>query len=436
MGNAWGHGASGFGRGFMNGYQFVQGAQDRDAALEKERRFGETLRSMYGPQPGDATGMPQNIALPQRPVPMPGARPMPNTATMPAGAPPPTGAPPMPGAPPSQAMQPMNDFGPSGPQAGPFPRAPEMPMQQPQDLTWQNVIKAAAKQLGTSDPRALAGIVDSFLPLMNSNSQMEWRDLKGKFDARKQRDLQGHRERGYEDRDQDQELREEKFTEGKRVNDARIKRINTQVASAATQAKLPPETKATLDIYMKMFTRADTSLSVARTNLQRAMFEGSAKNKQAAQADVAMLQQQRDEAQRELTDYMAQSMPKANIDFSESAEPGAAPPITTGPLKKGANDANAPASYVKTKGGNTAQLGNENVVAPKRTAPYAPPTGESGRTAQPPASVLEVTATPAPKSAKALPLPKSKTMLVKDRIYDIPGKGPHKFTGTGFVPVK
>jgi hypothetical protein len=50
------------------------------------------------------------------------------------------------------------------------------------NLTWPAVLAAVAKQFppGTKT-EVMARVVDRMLPLMNSNSQMEWRELQGRL---------------------------------------------------------------------------------------------------------------------------------------------------------------------------------------------------------------------------------------------------------------
>lgn len=180
------------GRQLMNrqrGMQLQEGAGDQAG----QQAFGNALRLMFGgagaqgpppmpPQPGQASmpagGPPQGPA--GMPPPMPGGAMMsqqPMAQQMPPmqgggmGPPPGPGGPggpppgPMPGGPP-----PMGPGGPGGPPGG----APGGQQGQPQ-LDLPTIIQAVTKSNPGAPPGVIAKAVDRFMPLMNVQAQMMWR---------------------------------------------------------------------------------------------------------------------------------------------------------------------------------------------------------------------------------------------------------------------
>lgn len=457
------HGGAGAVRGFMGAYQFMQAMQDRKRALEGERLFGDTLRTMYGPQPGEATGAPQNLLPPggvqggppggnppmQVPgmQPMPGAMPGPQGMTQPMpqgpGMPmplsarppmPPPGGPPMggpPGMPPPPAPQ---DFGSGAPSGAPLPNAPEGAMQRPApQLEWKSVLTTLARQNPNADPATLGRVVDRLLPMMNSQSQMEWREISGRIKALEQerKTSQGDRRLDQGDRRLDQGDAANK--ERRRMNDARINKINTSIDTAATQAKLPPETKAILDTYKTFYNRMSTALNVAQTNLQRAMFEGSEENKVAAQQDVKEAEEALRDAQTRLESYVAKLLPTAKLDFTGEQTP-AKPGKTSGTGYGQIEQLATGEQVVPLKSGGKAQVGagSAPAIKPGDMAPT--------RMEKPIANTTpKVTAKPSPSAstqAQSFPLPKSKAMMVKGRQYG-PIKGAmYTWDGAQLVKVK
>ena len=121
-----------------------------------------------GPQPmspgGGQPGMPQAA--------VPGARPM----MPPQGGPPQgglVGSPQGPGM--GQQQPPATAPMPGQPQGGMQPQGGQSPQGQ---LTWQTVVqKVVQSNPGVKDPRVIAAAVDKFLPLMNQQTQQQWKEM-------------------------------------------------------------------------------------------------------------------------------------------------------------------------------------------------------------------------------------------------------------------
>jgi hypothetical protein len=183
--------------------------------------MGNALKMLGGGQQG---GMGQQGGLPppgmppgppQQPMqPSPGSGPAgPGPGGMPprpAGGMPPGGLPPQIGGPPPQMrpqMPPPGAGGPPGmPQGGPPPVTPQgMGGQQPggRQLDWRQLVQAVQQSNPDIKPDVLAEAVNQFLPMMNAQSQQEWRmvSLQLREDALKQREQQFElAERGRTDR--------------------------------------------------------------------------------------------------------------------------------------------------------------------------------------------------------------------------------------------
>lgn len=133
-----------------------------------------------GPPPGGAPPMPSPGQPPAPPPQMPMQQGQPQ--------PMPQATPPMPmqpggGQPPPMPQQPMG-----GPPAGP----PQMPggqpggqpgMQQNPALDWRVVFQKVQQANPGAPPQVLAAAVDKFLPLMNQQAQMQWREVSQQLRA-------------------------------------------------------------------------------------------------------------------------------------------------------------------------------------------------------------------------------------------------------------
>ena len=120
------------------------------------------------PPPGQPPAPPPQMPMQQgQPQPMPQARP---PMPMQAGG----------GQPPPMPQQPMG-----GPPAGP----PQMPgggqpgMQQNPALDWRVVFQKVQQANPGAPPQVLAAAVDRFLPLMNQQAQMQWREVSQQLRA-------------------------------------------------------------------------------------------------------------------------------------------------------------------------------------------------------------------------------------------------------------
>jgi hypothetical protein len=151
---------------------------------------GQALQQMYGgqqlgppppsPPPGQSSPpvqptMQPNIQQPPMPMPRPPGAPQPMPGQMPAMRPPgPPGMPP--GAPPG---------GPGGPPGGGPPGGGPPGMQQPAPgqgqqgpaLSLESVMQAVVKVSPGAPPQAIMSAVNKFLPLMNTQAQMQWREI-------------------------------------------------------------------------------------------------------------------------------------------------------------------------------------------------------------------------------------------------------------------
>lgn len=407
----WAGGLSGFSSGLRSGYDFMEMLNERDRMRQGEEAVGNVIRDMFGPKPptpmpGADTGMPQQAPM-RSPAPtaytpsaLPGTTPMPQQAPM-------RGSMPTQRAPNFEVMSQAPDSG------------------QPA-LTWQNVLQSVAKQFppGTN-PRVMVPVVDRLLPLMNSNSQMEWRELQGKLGGERVAQSGERVEQGWrkvEQGDQRIAQRDKQLAESRRMHDARISRINQQVNTAAAAAKLPPETKAMLDMHTKIFTQAGTSLRVAQTNLQRAQYEGSEDNVKAAQQDYEEAQASYDAALKSMSDYTKSIMPKAKIDFQDTAP--AAAPAQSAPRAGATQTLPTGEVVTTTKTGAKAQIG----TAPAPGGPVAKQTGEAGEIARKPPPAVK-SATPGKTYPDAPRIPSQRKA---NTTYMTP-KGPLTWTGTGWI---
>lgn len=147
------------------------------------QRLQSLFQSPQAPQPAAGAPAPQG-GMAQ--APMPGAQPMPMQAPqmnvpgggMPQGMPA-NGMPPgMPGQPPmGGGAQPGGIPQPGGAPMGGQPQPGGMGGGMP-SLDWRTIIQQVVKaNPDVKDPRVLAAAVDKFMPIMNSQSLMEWRQL-------------------------------------------------------------------------------------------------------------------------------------------------------------------------------------------------------------------------------------------------------------------
>lgn len=462
-------------RGFKDMYQFMAAMQDRERSLEAEKMFGSTLRDMYAPAPqpapGASTGMPTNAPM-RPPMQIPGAQPMPQA--MPPQAPmqapmrspmqPPMGQPPAPppysqvpqgggqmpvqramlspppagggGMPQAPMRSPMSQppGGPGMPQApmrgGPgamgseFETMPTQPQQQlPTNLDWRTLMTKLAEKNPGADPATLARVVDRAMPMMNSQSQMEWRELSGKIRALEQERKTTQGDRSLDIREDNAETSKGRLAETRRMHDVRIKKISTDIDRVGREAKLPPEVKAQLEVFRDFYKSTATSVRVAQTNLQRAQYEGKPENIATAQEDVKEAEAAMQAAEQRVMQFVTKIAPKAKLDFSAPAEG-----------KLGAGGSFAPGSSVSepetnengeqivtTKLGTKAQVGMEEPEPQVASGPAASASALDSGAARPPDTV---SARPPPAGGKTYPMPPQTpagmAMLVPNRRYTMP----------------
>lgn len=252
--------------GLSAAYPGFLAAQDQDAIarlhkmqaatgendLLGQQAYGRTLASMAQvpgtttmQHPGMPFGGPQGaMAMPpgqqsppmQHGGPMPLVnpqqqfRPMPQPGMQPGGQGMPPGAPPMPGMPP---------MAPGGGQP------PQQPPGQPQggasQMNWQSIAQQVAKANPNANPEVIAAAVDKFLPLMNQQSQQEWKMMSmalaaQRVDQGQQRTDQGQQR--IDQRDDQFEQRENRLkTSGAVKQDQAWQRLEVQKSEAARKAQ-------------------------------------------------------------------------------------------------------------------------------------------------------------------------------------------------------
>lgn len=171
---------SGAGEGFDTGALNAQKIRQNQVDAAGQAAAGNALMALFNsPIPGAQPIQPAAMAQPRPPVqasmqpaipggqaPMPASRPAaaPQMSTLP-------GAQPMASAPPASMTMPSGGM-PGGPPLG----AQQQPGGSLHMLDWRTVIQSVVKaNPGVKDPRVIAAAVDRFMPIMNSQSQQEWR---------------------------------------------------------------------------------------------------------------------------------------------------------------------------------------------------------------------------------------------------------------------
>jgi hypothetical protein len=193
-------GLSGLG-GVYGGYIQAEGDEatarkkkyDIDQQQAADMAFGRTLQLLGGGQGQQQGGMQPPMGGPPPGMPPQGQPPMqgPPPGQPPQGMPPPQGQPMRPPMPPPQMQQPGQPpmGGPPGGGMQPPMQRSQMPPQQPPQgmppggaqgqqgpaLDWRQVFQKVQQANPGAPPNVLAAAVDRFLPLMNQQSQMEWK---------------------------------------------------------------------------------------------------------------------------------------------------------------------------------------------------------------------------------------------------------------------
>ena len=171
------------GLGILGGYNTEYDAMTRQQGDIARYRGLQALSQMMGPQAGVPPGM-----LPQGPqanppmggppgvgggMPPQGGPPMGGPA--PGGPPMPPGGPPMGGAP-GAGMPPPPGGGGMPPQMQPPGGGFQTPGQGP--LDWRTALQAIQRANPGAPPNVLAAAVDGMIPLMNADSQQQWRVMR------------------------------------------------------------------------------------------------------------------------------------------------------------------------------------------------------------------------------------------------------------------
>ena len=186
-------GVAQFGNGLFQGYNQQQKSQYDNTQMQNDllgqQAFGNTLKALSdqggGPMPTMSPGQPsapaQQVSQAQQGAPPPMAtNPIQKILGMfgnPQAAGAPQGA--GPGGPmPPQGGAPMPQGGP--PQGAPQGMPPQGAPQQggpPQVLDWRSIAQKVAQANPGAPPQVLAAAVDRFVPLMNAESQQQWRQV-------------------------------------------------------------------------------------------------------------------------------------------------------------------------------------------------------------------------------------------------------------------
>lgn len=218
----------------------------QSAALDRagDVAFGKTLQAFGVQMPGQGSMQPP----PQGQPPMPPQGPPPQTMAPgqpsmpmqhPGAAPPqsPMGGPPGGQMPPSQGLPPqqMPQGGPPGaPPMGQPPQqqggfAPQQPGTGP--LSWQTIAQKIAQANPGAPPEVIARAVNRAIPLMNAQSQQEWRQIRTELDFVKE---QGRNERQANTLDSRENVATQRTDTQKEIATGRNE---TQKATAATRAE-------------------------------------------------------------------------------------------------------------------------------------------------------------------------------------------------------
>lgn len=314
--------------GFETGIQ----GRAKELDLQGTQAFGRALQLMFS---GGQGGMaPQAPPPGQASVPaggpsggQPGMQPLPpwsGGGPGPPGGPPPAGMVP-PGASPGLAGRPIPGVGPGmpggqqpSPATGPSPQPPMgggrppgafpgMPQggQGEPSLNLQSVIGAIVKSNPGANPAVIASAVNRFIPLMNAQSQQQWRELT--LQMREQAIQQaeyfknitaGQRERGLEETERHHGETEEASqariaAEQRREDEAyRHHRAGEETATTRTDiAKSESQRKKEQgDVRAK---QAQERLDIAKQDLQR-RFAADAEKKKQGEGRLAIAQKQYD----------------------------------------------------------------------------------------------------------------------------------------------
>lgn len=163
------HGLGGLLQGLLQKLQGAGGGQ-QPPGMQPSPSAPMPAQQPMMPPPGPGGppgGMPQ---APMQSAAVPGARPM-----QMSGAPAPQPQQGSVGSPgPGMAVMPPSSASMPGQPQG----APGAPQGQPGAITWQSVVQSVVKaNPGVKDPRVIAAAVDKFLPLMNQQTQQQWKEM-------------------------------------------------------------------------------------------------------------------------------------------------------------------------------------------------------------------------------------------------------------------
>ena len=181
------------GEGYEQGLSDFLKVQQQSDELRGRQAFGKTLMMLNGQDPNAAPGLSPSVPSPAggagalpglgaggppgaAPMPAPGPGPAPMFAPRPPATP---GAPPMGVRPPGPVMPPpmQRPMGGVPPQAGGPPAGPQGVGGVPGGgFDWRQVLGAVVKANPGASPSVIAAAVDQFLPIMNAQAQMQWRE--------------------------------------------------------------------------------------------------------------------------------------------------------------------------------------------------------------------------------------------------------------------
>jgi hypothetical protein len=242
---------------FEEGAQGEQKRQQTNVDMAGQAAFGRTLQllssqvqgaqqpqggmpqGMQPPSPGGLGGL-QGLGGQQQPPMMPpqGQPGMPPGGQMPGGVPPQMQRPPMPGGQQPQPQQPMGGVPGGGgmPQGGQMmpqgmPGQPPGGVQRP-SLNWQVVMQKVQQANPGAPPQVLAAAVDRFLPLMNAESQQQWRQVSEQLRAQQ---LEQGEQRVEQGQDRVEQGRQN-LSEREREFDTREARLSASQAVRQDQA--------------------------------------------------------------------------------------------------------------------------------------------------------------------------------------------------------
>lgn len=381
--------------------------RQQQIAQQAEQIRGRTLMGMFQPQMPGAVPMPQTM---NRPNPTALAPQAPGSSSLGSS---------MPG--PETTQRPMpTQIGQGQGFESPMTAQANQPSQQ---LDWKTILTTIARENPGADPQAIAGAVEKFVPLMNSQSQMEWKQLQMAFKDRQMQATQDYRGNRIDlDRDK---LNATVDYRAKRI--AQIDR-GLDLRPPPTE-RMAPAQKAKLDSLQKGFLQADTSMRTAQTNLQRAYLSYNQKNIAKAQADVDTAIDAAEAASQAYTSFVDSLQ-----GGTTGMQPETTPAASAGPALTPGN-----AKIITTKTGNKAQASGYESPEMLGTRPpeaKGAPQARVGEVVPNKTSVVSAQPNNQGKQPALKAPPLDAKMRKTSDVYQSPRVGPVQWTGTGWVRVQ